>query len=393
MTFRGKLALAFTLGATLLLSSCGQAVQLANQLVSQNRTRPQVQAPGADDLLRIARAYAQGRHSSAATPVKPASADASADGSVQEENYKDQIAADFAREDYDALEKAAHADLSPTARFAGGTWRVWGYYEGLATPPAGGKATDDDWNTQINALKAWVAARPDSSAARIALAEAYDNFGAKARGAGYADTVSDEGWQLYNERLALSANTLVGAAKLKEKSPYWFTVMYDVAAAEGWDKSQFKELLDASISFEPSYYHSYRLYAQYIQPKWFGQEGDAQAFAEQISAQIGGEEGDFVYFELATTLACGCDKDDDQNAIQSLSWPKIKSGYAAMEHLYGRSSLKTNRFAYLAFLENDRTTAQAAFNATNYHWDQRAWPSYNTFLQAEAWANRQFGGQ
>jgi hypothetical protein len=390
MTFREKLGLVFTLGATLLLSSCGTTIQLANQLISQNRA--QTQGPGADSLVQVARAYAQGHHSTSAPSAALPAVDPSADGAEQEQQYKSQIALDLVNKNYDALEKEAGADLSPTARFAGGSWRVFGYYEELSAPPAPDTASDAAWNAQIDAIKAWVAARPNSSAARIALAAVYDNWGQKARGGGYADTVSDDGWRVYNERLAMTAKTLVDAAKLPEKSPYWFSVMFDVALAQGWEKSQAKALLDAAISFEPSYYHAYRQYANFIAPKWYGEEGDAQAFTEQISTQIGGEEGDFVYFELASTLACGCDVEQDRAHLQSLSWPRIKSGYAAMEHLYGHSSLKTNRFAYMSVLETDKQSAQAAFAVIGNNPSPDTWPSQTYFLQSKAWAEYP-GGQ
>lgn len=167
--------------------------------------------------------------------------------------------------------------------------------------------------------------------------------------------------------------------------------MQFVALAQGWNKSQAKELLDAAIAFEPRYYHTYRLYANYLLPKWYGEEGDVQAFAEQVSTQIGGEEGDFVYFEIATTIACGCDTSQDKVELQGLSWPQIKNGYAAMEHLYGDSSLKTNRFAYLAVIENDRPTAAAALAVIGDNWNRDAWPNQTYFLQAEVWADSHQG--
>jgi hypothetical protein len=258
-------------------------------------------------------------------------------------------------------------------------------------PPTGDNATDGDWKAQIDALKAWVAARPESAAARIALADAYGGWGYKARGGGSADTVTDEGWRLYNERYAMAASVLVDAAKLKEKSPYWYSVMGYVARAQGWSKSQAKELLDAAVAFEPGYYHVYRQYANFLLPKWYGEQGDAQAFAEQVSAQIGGEEGDFVYFELATTLACGCDTSEDKAELQGLSWPRIKSGYAAMEHLYGDSNLKMNRFAYLAVIENDQPTAAATLAVIGDNWNRDAWPDQLHFLEAKAWAEGKAG--
>src|SRR5579862_5154856 len=381
MTLGEKLSLSFVLCAVFLISSCGYVRALADQAQSQT------QSPDANRLIALARAYAQGAHPAAAQTIgkQVLVSSASADGTQQDAEYKNEIMMDLVRKDYDALEKAAQEDRSPSARLSGGTWRVWSFYDGVDIPPGGDDASDDDWNARIDALKAWATARPQSSAAQLALAGIYDDFGRKARGGGYADSVSDDGWKLYNERLALAQSALENAAKLKEKSPYWYSLMYEIALAQGWDKSQAKQLLDAAISFEPSYYHVYRQQANYLLPKWYGQPGDAQAFADQVSNQIGGEQGDFVYFEIASTVVCGCDPDDAAQ-LQSFSWPRIKSGYAALEHLYGYSSLKANRFAFMALTANDKQSAQATFQVIGDNWNADVWHTQADFLKAKFWA-------
>jgi hypothetical protein len=289
------------------------------------------------------------------------------------------------RKDYDHLDQAERDARFNRARFQGGTWKVFDFFDGISKPPTGNQATDDDWNQQVAALKDWVAAKPESAVARIALAEGYANFGYYARGTGYADSVSDEGWRLYRERTDMAASTLVDAAKLKEKDPFWYSAMQDVALAQGWGKAPAKELLDAAIAFEPTYYHVYRQYVNFLLPKWYGEPGEAEAFAEQASAQIGGRQGKFVYFELATTIVCGCNS-NDITPLQNLSWPKIKEGYAAMGELYGYSPLKMNRFAYLAAAEHDKAAARQVFLALGDNRDHTVWQNDLDFQNARAWA-------
>lgn len=85
------------------------------------------------------------------------------------------------------------------------------------------------------------------------------------------------------------------------------------------------------------------------------------------------------------------DTSQDQVELHGLSWPQIKNGYAAMEHLYGDSSLKTNRFAYLAVIENDRPTAAAALAVIGDNWNRDAWPNQTYLLQAKVWADSHQG--
>ncbi len=181
-------------------------------------------------------------------------------------------------------------------------------------------------------------------------------------------------------RAALAA--LKEAATLPVRCPYWYAAMVQVARQQGWSQARTRTLVDESVSFAPDFYHVYRYYADYLQPKWYGNEGDAEAFADGISRRIGGEEGAFVYFEIATLLNCGpCGSYD---SVQ-LSWPKIKQGYAA-QHLYGTSNLKMNRFALMATKVGDKSAAKETFAAIGERWDEEVWRSKQTFEAARTWA-------
>jgi hypothetical protein len=43
-----------------------------------------------------------------------------------------------------------------------------------------------------------------------------------------------------------------------------------------------------------------------------------------------------------------------------MSWSKNKQGYATLNRLYGLSNLNRNRFAFMAFVEQDQPAAQQA---------------------------------
>lgn len=398
MTARERLSFAFILSATLLVASCGGVSAFA---LAPARAQDQGQNPtqDADHLVEVARAYARDAQPATAQAAATASATspdaklAAASGPVDDEpeyEYKTQIMMDLVRKNYDSLDKEARVARSDKVRLRGGEWKLFVFYDAIGEPPAGDQAIDSDWNAQIDALRAWIAARPESAAARIALAQTYLNFGFHARGSGYADTVSETGWKLLSQRVAMAASVLSDAAALKEKCPYWFEAMQLVALNQGWDKSQAKELLDAAMAFDPTYYHYYREYANFLLPKWYGEDGDAQAFAEEISNKLGGDQGKFVYFEVASVVACECNS-DNPDKIKSMSWPKIKEGYAVLGRRYGYSNLKANRFAYMAMVEKDKSTAQAAFAFIGENWEPKVWQTHLNFLNAKIWAESQQG--
>lgn len=371
---RGSRMLA--LGAILLVSSCTRKQALVHQDVAS--------------LAEIAQTYGQGSRaveSASIVPVAGIQAPPAKDTGDTEGQYANQIAAYLVEKNYGALDQAARDARTNKTRFKGGAWKLYIFYDSLGKPTMGAAATDEDWTYHIARLKDWQAARPESVTAQIALAQTYEIYASQARGGGYANTVSDTGWKLYQERVDMAAATLAEAAKLKEKCPHWYEAMQNVALAQGWDKPQARKLFDDATAFEPTYYHYYREYANYLLPKWYGQPGESEAFAEEISNKVGGKEGKFIYFEIATLVTCQCDS--DASNIENFSWPKIKEGYAALGELYGYSNLKLNRFAHMAVEANDKAAAQQAFSMIGNDWDHSVWRSGRKFEDAKNWAQGQ----
>jgi hypothetical protein len=300
-----------------------------------------------------------------------------------EKAYRLEMSQYLANEDFRRLEKAADAARSQKSRFPGGIWKLSVFYEGVTEPPGGKAVGDAAWQAHIAILKRWGSAYPQSITARVALADAYYGYGWLARGSGFANTVGDDGWKLMNERVEIARRTLVDAASLKAKCPYWYEAMQHVALAQGWQKAKTRALFEQAVAFEPGYYQFYREYTNFLLPRWFGEDGEAEAFAEEVSNRVGGKEGAFLYFEIATVLNCLCKGEDH---LTTMSWPKIKEGYAALEELYGASKLKKNRFAMMASKATDKPAAQLMFAQIGNDWDAGTWYKRSAFENAKAWA-------
>jgi hypothetical protein len=298
--------------------------------------------------------------------------------------YQAHIATIVAQGDFARLENEAHRIRNSKERLRGGDWKLFGFYEGVTKPLAGTRASNSDWQTLLATIKKWGSAYPDSATARIALAGTYINYGWAARGAGYSDTVSQSGWIHFRQLVELGKSTLLDAARLKEKCSYWYEAMQVVALSQGWEDQQARELLDAATAFEPTYYRFYRNYANFTLPKWYGEEGATQAFAEEVYTRLGSRDGSMVYFEIASLLACQMDKKRD--SLTGMSWTRVKEGNADLKRLYGMSNVKMNRFAYMSFLAGDKSAAREVFAELGTSWNGRVWRSADDFESARAWA-------
>lgn len=279
---------------------------------------------------------------------------------------------------WDDLEAMVDVDRATRARFPGGEWKLARAYKALAYPLQSDDTdppTDDEWQAHGARLAAWVAARPNSITARIALARFYTEYAWATRGNEFADLVKENAMQLFDQRIQKARDVLDGANSLPAKCPEWYLQMMNVAQAQGWDLSEQDRLFRTATEFEPLYYYYYTAYATILLPQWYGEPGASERFADQIADRIGGKQGDFVYFEIALKL----DGTDCNTCIsykpqpESMSWERIKKGYAAEVGLYGSSPYKLNRFAQLAFHAGDSYLAAALFLEIGNHRVDEVW--------------------
>ncbi|MBS1850409.1 MAG: DUF4034 domain-containing protein [Acidobacteria bacterium] len=299
--------------------------------------------------------------------------------------YKTAVADMLAQEKFRELDCLADSLRANKTKFAGGMWKIHAFYQGLKDPVINQHATEDDWQTHLQLLEKWSAQEPESMTARVALASSYQGYAWFARGNGYSGSVSDSGWQLFGERMAKSAFILRQASSLKAKCPEWFLAMQVVAQAQGWDVAQANELFEQAFAFAPDYYYFSRAQAALLLPKWLGEEGATEKFVTQISDRVGGKAGDILYFQLAEDLICSC---GENPVFDHLSWPRIKTGFAATEEVYGPSLANLNKFALMAVTAKDPITADKTFTRIGDNWDKEVWGNEDSYRSDVEWTKK-----
>jgi hypothetical protein len=290
------------------------------------------------------------------------------------------------QEKFEELDRIAHEARSTKARFPGGFWKIHTFYEGAAAPERKIHASDEEWTQHIAHLERWTKQYPDSITARVALGKAYDGWGWSARGGGYADTVTDGGWKLLAERGQKALEIMTEADKLPEKCPEWFMEMLTLARTQGWEEEQAIAMLKRAVAFEPDFYYYYRFQADSLLPKWGGNEGDAARFADAIADHIGGKNGDMMYFEIAASINCAC---SNKSGLNGMAWPRILSGYNAVNEQFGQSMYNVNAMAYMAFQAHDLINSHQLFQQIGENWSKELWLSHERFdnMKHLVWVN------
>jgi hypothetical protein len=290
-------------------------------------------------------------------------------------SYEENIRKLLMTEKYDEIDRIAAAARVSKARLRGGYWELHILYIGLNSFPGSDRA-DSEYEALIARLKRWIAQRPDSITARVALSSVYHSYAWKARGDTYADKVTDEGWRDFNERIQLAKNILHDSMTLK-KDPEWYLMLQMVARDEGVELEGQKTLFDQAVAFEPGYQYFYRALAEMLMPRWFGEEGDIARFAEQASAKVGGKQGDLIYYHIGSYIWCHCKSNPE---FESLDWPRIKRGYLVQRELYGDEGYAENQMARMA-AGRDWEFSDELFTRINGERDLEVFPSKEEFEQ------------
>lgn len=294
--------------------------------------------------------------------------------SQPQRSFQAQVRTLFDQENFRQLDQIAEAALSQKQRFLGGGWKLKIFYNALRGPgPL--TATDKEWNAHIKRLEHWTAVSPSSIAPRLALAGSYIRFAWKARGNERGDTVTSEGWRIFAERITKALDTLNDAKSMDASDPEWYCDMETVGLAQGWSREAMHELVQDAGNSEQGYFYTYDQYVNYMLPKWYGQPGEAEDVLKSVADQIGGTEGDSIYFQITMNLNC-C---RERPQMPNLSWDRVKQGFAATEKLYGTTNQQLNGLAFMAVRQGDSETARQVFSRIGGNWNEYVWGNKDQF--------------
>jgi hypothetical protein len=110
----------------------------------------------------------------------------------------------------------------------------------------------------------------NSSFAQLARGRAYLTYAWKARGTGYANTVSDEGWKLLSERLDIAANSLEKAWSLDPRNADICMEMMRVELGQGKGRERLDTWFLRGLKLNPASYNIWYAKLEYLRPRWYG---------------------------------------------------------------------------------------------------------------------------
>lgn len=247
------------------------------------------------------------------------------------------------------------------------------------------EASPEQWQTHLDRLREWNDARPNSILARIALAEGLIGRAWAARGEGWAKDVSRQRWARFEADMDEAGQILRQCPPEAQQDPEWWENTMQVLHAQGRDAdSLYRVVGDSALRRFPEHWPLYGLISNHLLPRWYGEPGDWQRFAERCAADLPAPLGDEVYARivveqvdvLANVFHDGAD----------LSWERLNRGLDAWQAHYPETHHARAARALLAWEAGRREDAQRAFAQLGDAVEVDLWFNASRFLSARRWA-------
>jgi len=286
--------------------------------------------------------------------------------------YQRETVALLEQKNYDALDKRAGEALTNKEQFSHGRWKLDNFYDAFEPDDT---APDSAWLARLQQLTGWILARPNSGPAHIALAEFYTDYAWRARGAGWAKTVTQQGWALFGQRLNQAYQILERGRNVAARDPGYWNIYQTVAMGMNWPQFRQEEILRNGLAVAPYYVPLYTSYAYAITPRWGGRPGQIKAFAD-LAVQVPGGPGEEAYGWIAFQMD---QNHEDPARLAKLEWPRVEAACRKLLEKYPDEPSIISRYAMLAVRYGDTPLARKLFADLDDRVDMRVWESVDEY--------------
>jgi hypothetical protein len=104
------------------------------------------------------------------------------------------------------------------------------------------------------------------------------------RGGGWARTVTEKGFQGFEEHLAKAEKALTKAWQMNSNNAGTAYLMMQVELGQGQGRARMETWFRRAMALAPNYYDAAKLMSFYLEPRWYGSDSEALAFGRSCVA-------------------------------------------------------------------------------------------------------------
>lgn len=222
-------------------------------------------------------------------------------------------------------------------------------------------------------LNEWYSETPSAESA-LALGILYENYAWLARGHGFADTVSEEGWRLFRERLQKAEKLLDEAERLGDSSLELYSEQMTLCYSLSGDRQRAQEIALKATRFGVEGMRVVEQWAEFLLPRWHGKPGDLDAAAVTLRQTVGHD----AYYAAMALMTLRSEGGDTLRAGHPfhVDWNRLLGSLQEGQRKGVLSQPLLQRTLAICEENQDRGSARkllplAARNAVNKVWDSQ----------------------
>jgi hypothetical protein len=208
-------------------------------------------------------------------------------------------------------------------------------------------------------LDQWLMQRPDSKLARLLLVRQLVNQAWEARGSGYANTVTEAGWDVFRQRITQAHAEMDKLLAQDRPPPESFMWLFDIAKAEGWSEDECMEQAQRIAELSPRYLMPHLCMVEKQLMRWGGEPHSSAMYAAWASDKVDGAEGDALYAQLVARIAA-YEQPPVLTEALSIDWERVYKGCEALQAMPDRRPLGVLMELNFANLLGDEARLQHA---------------------------------
>jgi Domain of unknown function (DUF4034) len=237
-----------------------------------------------------------------------------------------------------------------------GSWTIDLVMRGFSDYFNGVTGKYDAWNTDHKKIKDWQAAYPKSVCAPLAEVVYWEAYAWHARGHGYADTVTPEGWKLFGDRLANAQKVLSESKAIAASNPSWYTQQLIVWRGLQKPSPDMLKLLVEGLNLYPDYFQSSAAMINELLPSWGGTWNEVDAFVRTVVGVTQKTQKQSMYARLYWSVFL-LEGNTFELFTQSLAdWGPMKTGFDDLMALNPKSAWNLNNYISFACRADDKAT-------------------------------------
>jgi tetratricopeptide (TPR) repeat protein len=239
------------------------------------------------------------------------------------------------------------------------------------------------FETWLSYFEDWLEYNPSSHFANASIGMFYIRYAWNARGTGWANTVTEEGSRLYQERLLRAHEHLENAYMLDPSDPVVPAYLIKTARGLRLEYEEMEKQFQRAIQADISEYRAYYEKLVYLMPKWYGSERQMFFFAREVVKNAPPDS--LVPLVLANAHWEMYFRSKNQSAYfkQSEVWEELKPVYNLLCQRFPNSKERHNWFAVTAYLAGDYETARKELTIIQDDWLEQAWGDFEYFTKVK----------